>query len=115
MLKKPRVNGRVVAGVGSFPVDDAVSVMFPCLFSFVTSEVWPEDGSVRVPGTCLFFLQDGSLKVMLKDREQGLVAFWTGASLQGLLESVEADLESGVGDWRRDKAPPSGRKTRGEF
>lgn len=110
MLKKPAVSSKVVLGGKGFPVDDGAEALFPCLWAFLTATTWPEDGKSREPGSILLFTQEGALKIMLKDRDQGLVAFWTGASLQGLLEAVERDLDAGAGDWRRDRPAPAGRK-----
>ena len=62
-----------------------------------------DDGQPRETSTLMLFVEDGFLKACLSDREEGCVAFFSGDSLEGLLESVEGALQDGSADWRMSR------------
>ncbi len=78
--------------------------MFPTLIEFLFSTRW-EDGTSRLPGTLLIFMDGGRLKACLSDRDQGLVAFVTGGSTSELLSASERLLDDEGADWRPQRKP----------
>lgn len=72
----------------------------PTLTEFVASPVWAEDGASRTTGTVLIFCDGGTLKVMLNDRDQSLVAFLTVLPGEGLFKAIEKALSTEGTDWR---------------
>jgi hypothetical protein len=97
----PEVNGGGCA-VGA---DDAAR--WPALLEFLTAGVWP-DGTSRIPGSLVLFVEEGRLKMCLSDRAQGTVAFLTGQEVLGLLDGCEAQLRDGTGDWRPTRSQGKG-------
>lgn len=83
----------------------ALAATHPGLFEFITADCYGP-GEPRVPGTVLVFVDSGLLKACLSDRDQGLVAFVSGASLQALLRAIEDGLRGDNLDWRQASKPP---------
>jgi hypothetical protein len=83
----------------------------PALVEFLTCEEW-EPGVRRQTGTALIFLDGGTLKACLSDRDQGLVSFVALSSLSGLAKALEARLCDEKGDWRASKGGPARRPGR---
>jgi hypothetical protein len=81
---------------------------WPALLEFLEAELWP-DGTSRVAGTLLVFVERGKLKACLSDRDQGLVCFVTAASVVDLVDAAEKTLEGSNGDWRPQRTKPPGR------
>jgi len=71
----------------------------PELYQFLSAARYP-DGGDRRTGTMLIFTDQGTLKMCLSDRDQSLVAFLTGDSLDGLLDAAEAGLREDALEWR---------------
>jgi hypothetical protein len=109
VLRRRRAQTGGGYAAGQFPIDEAAEAMFPVLFQFLTATTWPEEGGPREPGTILLFMEGMAFKAMLKDKDDPAVCFVTAASLQGLLEALEAGLESGGLDWRKDRMARDGR------
>jgi hypothetical protein len=82
---------------------------FPALVEFLHCEAWP-DGSRRQTGTLLVFVDEGRLKACLSDRDQALVGFVTGESLEGLIRAVEEGLQGDHVDWRPSRVNGKGRR-----
>jgi len=82
----------------------------PTLTEFIALGVWPDDGKERITGTVLLFADGGMNKVMLNDRDQGLVAFLTVGPGESLFKAIEKALASEGTDWRASKktAPRKG-------
>jgi hypothetical protein len=82
------------------------STTYPLLWEHLSAESY-DDGSSRQTSTLFIFIADGAFKIMLKDRQEGLVWFKTASSPEVAFASYEADLASNGGDWRRDR--PTGK------
>lgn len=76
----------------------------PTLWEFLACGVF-EDGSSRKLGTLTVFVDGDGVKGCLNDREQGLTAFASAASLDGLLAVLERGLAEDRLDWRRPTPP----------
>lgn len=76
----------------------------PCLWEFLAVGVFP-DGSSRKLGTLTVFVDGEGVKGCLNDREQGLSAFSTANTLDGLLARLEAGLSEDTLDWRKSFVP----------
>jgi hypothetical protein len=72
---------------------------WPNLIEFLTSLKWG-DGSRRVSGTVLVFVDDGRMKCCLSDRDQGLVAFAVAGSILELFDAAEGLVARSDADWR---------------
>lgn len=60
-------------------------------------------GETRKTGTVLLFMEAGMIKACLHDREAGLRAFVSHASMAGLLDAIEGGLRTGQLEWRVDR------------
>jgi len=74
---------------------------FPAIFDFLTATLI--EGRKREASSLIFFVEGGQPKVCLSVRDGGRVCFHTGEGFQDALESLEANLQAGVVDWRRKK------------
>lgn len=97
------------AGSPAADAESAFASTFPWLWAFLTSVVYA-DGSSRETGTLTLFGQESVLKGCLRDREGRRVVFSSERTVEAVLAALEGILEAGVGDWRADRAPPSGRR-----
>ena len=61
------------------------------------------DGKRRDSSTILVFCEEGRVKVCLSDREEGLVLFRSGRTLEEAVDALEACLVDGSADWRERK------------
>lgn len=102
-----RVNGSAGSSGGGSFADAASESRWPALVDYLLREKW-EDGKERIPSNLLLFIQDGRWKGCVTDKANGRVAFFTAATLQELLETVEAGLSGEAADWRKQK--PYGAK-----
>ena len=59
-----------------------------------------DDGTARVLATLTIFTDAGCVKVCLNDRDQGLTAFASGASLEVALRALEAGLAADSLEWK---------------
>lgn len=75
---------------------------YPDLVEFLETRVWP-DGSVRVTGTLGVFVDEGTLKLRIVDRDQGWVSFVTADTFAGCLKHAQEGLKNDDLDWRVDK------------
>jgi len=90
--------------------DDDMEKKFPNLYAMLTDVTW-EDGSQRRTSTLLFFVEDGTMKACLNDRDQGLTGWISADSLAGLLDALETALADDRLDWRRsDRTGGKGKK-----
>ena len=80
-------------------VSESCRTLYPVLLDYMLLDRF-DDGSARKTTTLTFFLEDGALKVCVKDREESLVAFPTSDSFEGLLGTVEALLAEERMEWR---------------
>ncbi|AYP28967.1 MAG: hypothetical protein [Circular genetic element sp.] len=82
---------------------------FPSLWEFLTSAKYP-DGSSRILGSLSIWVDVGCIKACLNDRDQGLVAFATADSPEGLWSALEKGLRDDTLDWKRGSQPPQKKK-----
>jgi len=103
---------RNVVGGGSTTLNDQdFEVLYPTLHLYMTQVVWP-DGTVRIPSTISVFVDGGVVKVVLKDRDQGL-CLWAAAPTMGdLLGVLDALLADPKAEWRVDRASPGQKASR---
>jgi len=106
VLHKPTANGSSGASLKSTTCLGTWLAPFPSIWEFLTLSTWT-DGSPRIPGTILLFMDEGSLKVCLKDKNGPRTAFVTGPDPDTLFLAVEEGLAANSLSWRPDKS--SGR------
>lgn len=101
MLRKSDRTAIRVAGSSS--ISDAVAAeSWPLLWSHLTQTAW-EDGTPRVTSSLLLFAGDGSLKIMLRDRSQGLCLWIASPSLSDAFTAIELALGDPNTEWRIDR------------
>ena len=108
-LKKPSVSG---SGGRSSNVTISTGTLltaFPHVLEFLTLHKW-EDGSQRIPGTLLVFVDGSMWKGCLKDKNGPRVTFVSSSDLDGLFLAIEDGLKEDNLDWRADK--PQGYQRR---
>jgi hypothetical protein len=71
----------------------------PDLYAFLSVSSWP-DGKSRVPGTVLIFTDGSVWKCCLNDKDQNLVAFVSGPTIEKALEAAEKAVGDPGADWR---------------
>ena len=81
----------------------------PALWEFLTVERW-EDEATRTTGTLLMFCEDGKVKLCLNDRDQDLVGFVTGSTLEEVLKVAEKSLVDDTVDWRKSRRQGGGKR-----
>lgn len=81
---------------GKFALD------YPGIWDHLTQTAW-EDGSPRVPSSILIFEQDGSLKLMLRDKSAGLCLWVAGRTFEALLLACEMGINDPATEWRQDR------------
>jgi len=86
-----------------------VSAELPELVQFIACSIWPSDGSPRRTGTLLVCVGDGRWRACLNDRAQGLAAWLSHDTLEGLLVALEDSLREDRLEWRKSD-PPAKRK-----
>lgn len=109
MALRRRDDNMLRADPGLPPQPDSLTARFPSLWEFISLASW-EDGSPRVPGTVLLFVDDDMVKVRLSDRAQGFTAWVSAKSLEGVLEGCERGLRDDGLEWRKDKPTPPKRR-----
>lgn len=105
VLKRRTSSSATQGGSPSFVADAADAGRWPGVMEFLALEQWGPD-QPRTPGSLLFFVEGGSLKLMLNDKDAGQVLFLSGSSLSDLFDAAEAILAMGNGDWRVSKVSP---------
>lgn len=91
-------------GLAVCPVLDAV----PGLREMLVADRFP-DGSTRLTSTLLLFVEAGVLKACLHDRDQGMTAWASGASLGDVLEALEGGLQADTLNWKVSPAKRGGK------
>lgn len=100
----------VKAGAGPGPAclaDPAFERGLPALWEYLTLRSY-DDGSPRQAATLLVFVEDGTWKACLSDREAQRSAWAAAGTFQGVLAALEASLATGTVQWRM--ARPQGGK-----
>lgn len=72
------------------------------LLEFLSCQSW-EDGSLRVPGTLQLTVTEGRWSGKLKDPHRKGYAYLSGATIDELLEAIEAALGTDQVAWREDR------------
>lgn len=103
-LQKSPTEGGVNLSAPTGQEDADLRENFPALYEFLTVTRW-EDGGERQVATLLVFVEDGSWRVCLNDREQARTAWSAGQSLWVAVQELECGLASGTQSWRRSSPP----------
>jgi hypothetical protein len=104
-----RFGGGAKGGAGAAASTEGdIASEFPELVEWLSALVWAE-GEDRQTGTMMVFCEDGKWKAWLNDRDAGLSAFVTAATLDALLNAACNALCAEGGDWRPTKRPPGKR------
>lgn len=82
---------------------------YPALHEYLT-EVLTSAGELRQTASLSIFTQDGCFKAYLNDKETGMSLAAAGDSFTGLLEALEAMLQSPATPWRVQKDRPDFKK-----
>lgn len=75
---------------------------YPALWEYLTASRW-EDGRPRQTATLMVCVEDGRFKGCVNDRANGRSVWVSAGSFTGLLGAVEAVLQSGQAEWRRNQ------------
>lgn len=102
MLRKADQRVRV-DGTPSKLDDAETKGLFPTLWDYMTQDRW-DDGSPRETASLLIFTQDGMLKAMLRDRENGQCLWTAGVSVATVMFQLDAALNDPNADWKADRA-----------
>jgi len=73
--------------------------LFPALFEHLTETRW-DDGSRRETSSISVFVQDGTWKACLNDKDSGRTAFVSARSPDELLDVLEKAVATGSVEWK---------------
>lgn len=108
-LKRPEP----LSGNGGVPASAAEGMLpksYPTLFAMLSDSSY-EDGSARQTATLLMFVEGGTVKLCLNDRDNGRTAWAAATSLENAMKSLEGRLVKDQVEWRPSgQGKPSGRK-----
>lgn len=107
ILRKVVTSREVPPDLGCWVAPDGSELM-PALREFLTLAVW-EDGTDRVPGTMVAFVDGGMVKVLLNDKDADRVAVVSAKSLYAAMEAADEHLTMDALDWRRSRPQGGGR------
>jgi hypothetical protein len=109
MLRRPN-NGDKERGNLATPSSAGTwGTSLPTLWEFLASQAY-EDGTGRVTGTVMVFVEQGRVKAWVHDRDNERQAFITGQSPDDLLAVLNDSLEADDLDWRPTGRKPGGKK-----
>jgi hypothetical protein len=82
---------------------------FPNLYTLVAQ--YQTTQGRRKGSRISFYCKDGTVVLVVTEPARGLVAFFEGKDVFGVMESAEAALEDGTAQWKPDKfkSPPAGK------
>jgi len=96
------------AGQAGMPVrvlsDKEAVKRWPCLWEYLTSDVYEESTQTRKLSTVSLFLGSQGLTACLNDRDNARSCFASATSLLGALDALEGMARSEDTVWREDKA-----------
>lgn len=101
-LQEPSANGAARLIAAAVQVCELAS-RYPAIFEHLTETSWPS-GKARTTSTLLSFAEDGMVKLNLHDRSAGRSLWVSGDSWDAAMQGLEQLLESGKGEWRKDRA-----------
>jgi hypothetical protein len=103
----------VVGGpVAPFP-DAKFAKDWPAIYEYMTASKYP-DGTDRKLSSVTLFCEDSQLKVCLTEKNEGLVLFAAGKTLQTALNALEGLLAAEETPWRRSAYGASGTQGKGK-
>jgi len=97
-LRKPRP-GEFCGPTDPVFSDNAFSGDYPTLHEYLFCARWP-DGTPRATSTLSIFTDNGSMKLVVNDRDNNRSAFFSAETFRDLLDKVEAALSCESADWR---------------
>lgn len=100
-MKKPIIDSP------SRPVNHAVSAevqkRWPALHEWLTAATWEEDGTARTAPTLTLWAHQGQWKVVLRDREVGVVMWLSADNLPELMKLADGLVLTEGAPWRHDQ------------
>lgn len=100
-LTRPTKSAPVKSSLPTF-AKGVFATQYPTLAAYMAQDQW-EDKTPRLTTTLLFFVDDGTLKVCVNDREGSRHAFLSGATVDELLSELEEGLAAETVEWRAKK------------
>lgn len=97
-MKKPTAGKGKTGQAGSCP-DAKLMKAYPTLVEYLVTVKW-DDGSARERSTVTLFIEDGSVKLALNDRDLSRSLYVTADSLDEALGALEEALKDDSADWR---------------
>lgn len=97
-ISRPRASEGPTGPAGA-EVKDPTLMGFPTVWEYLTLARY-DDGSSRKLSALSVFVEDGSLKIALNDKDAQRSLYVAGMTLRDALEALEAKLSAGEGDWR---------------
>jgi len=107
-LRRPDPENEVNLSAPPGDVSLGLAADFPALYEYLTCCQW-EDGEARVSATLLAFVESGSWRLCLNDRENSRSCWASGSSILEAARSLEGMLSSGCASWRSSNGPPRKR------
>jgi hypothetical protein len=86
---------------------------WPALYEYMTAAKYP-DGTDRKLSSVTLFCEDSQLKACITEKNEGLVMFAAGKTLQTALNALEGLLASEEPPWRRSQFGASGTQGKGK-
>lgn len=109
-LLRRQLTGKALTGEANQPPPAGPWVEYPALWEFLTFARWDGNGDAREPGTLMIFADAGRLKVMLNDKDAGMVAFAVVSAAEDVLRVCDAMVLEAATDWRAAKKFTGPRK-----
>lgn len=109
MLKK-RDSKAVAVGEKGELAPSKWGALYPSVWEMLVTGEWP-DGTPRTLSTLTLFIDEGSVKLCLNDRAQGLTGWASGSSVEEALKALESGLREDTIEWRRSGGQ-KGQKSR---
>lgn len=108
-IKRPETPSASGNGQGA-PIEGMLGKKYPLVLEMLSATTY-EDGGPRQTSTLLLFVEGGTVKGCLNDRDIGRTAWAASTTLEGLLASFESRLEKDGLEWRPGGGKrPQGRK-----
>ena len=105
--ERRRKEGAAVKG-GVVQRDPRIEKAYPALWDYLTTST-TSAGKVRRTTTVLVFVDEGSWKACVNDRDTGEVGFVSSDTAMGLLEALERTLAGDAMEWRASKPYGKGK------
>lgn len=79
----------------------------PTLAAYLQEDAWP-DGEARQRSTMVVFVEEGTFKACLSEKDAGMSLWAASGSFWGILEAMEARLTEDRPDWRKARVKKKG-------